>query len=280
MAVAWAVDSNPPGGGRLLGSMPGSPRDDAPSSLHVTLRPVVVDEAGRAPETAIARALRAIDDCQTRYGSVHDYVCTLSKRERIDGRLTPLHVMSMKVRTRPQSVYLKFRQPSPGREAIYIAGRNEGKVLAHDVGLKRLLAGTLSLDPTCELAMEDCRHPITHAGIGPLLDTIEARWLTELDPTESLVAFRDGQTVGPRPCTVIETTYPHRRPEYMFYQVQVYIDRDLGLPIRFEAYDWPTGPGSAPELVEEYTYTGLKLNVGLGDADFDVANTNYAFGRF
>ncbi len=174
MAVAWAVDSNPPGGGRLLGSVPVSRDGDTGSSLHVTLRPAALPDAVEAPETPISRALRAIEDCQTRYDSVHDYVCTFSKRERIDGRLTTLHVMSMKVRTRPSSIYLKFRQPSPGREAIYIAGRNEGKVLAHDVGLKRLLAGTLTLEPTCEMAMEDCRHPITHAGIGPLLDTIEA----------------------------------------------------------------------------------------------------------
>ena len=42
----------------------------------------------------------------------------------------------------------------------------------------------------------------------------------------------------------------------------------------------PTSPEAAPELVEEYTYTDLKLNVGLGDVDFDVSNTDYAFGRF
>lgn len=105
-------------------------------------------------------------------------------------------------------------------------------------------------------------------------------WSKELDPSESLVVFREDQTVGSRPCTVIETTHPHHRPEFMFHQVRVYIDRDLGLPIRFEAYDWPTSPESAPELLEEYTYTNLKLNIGLTDLDFDVSNTNYAFGRF
>ena len=79
--------------------------------------------------------------------------------------------MSMKARTRPRSVYLKFRQPAAGREAIYVEGRNDGKVLAHDVGLGRLIAGTLHLDPDGSRAMEDCRHPITEAGIGPLLET-------------------------------------------------------------------------------------------------------------
>ena len=74
---------------------------------------------------------------------MNDYTCTFFKRERISGKLIPAHVMAMKVRTKPQSVYLRFQQPAKGREAIYIAGRHGGKVLAHDVGFNKLLAGTL-----------------------------------------------------------------------------------------------------------------------------------------
>ena len=142
-------------------------------------------------ETPIARAIRTIADCQERYQTVEDYTCTFFKRERISGRLTPVHIMAMKVRTKPQSIYLKFQQPARGREAIYVAGRHGGKVLAHDVGLNKLLAGTLQLEPTGARAMEDCRHPITEAGIGPLLDTLSKRWAVELDPAESVITFRD-----------------------------------------------------------------------------------------
>ena len=39
-------------------------------------------------------------------------------------------------------------------------------------------------------------------------------------------------------------------------------------------------PKASPEMVEEYSYTDLKLNVGLSDLDFDVSNKDYAFGRF
>ena len=46
-----------------------------------------------AEETPIARALRMITDCQTRYQEVSDYTCTFYKRERIDGVLTPQFVM-------------------------------------------------------------------------------------------------------------------------------------------------------------------------------------------
>ncbi len=261
-------------------------RSDAGSiESHLAFKPVAVAQViarslEAKTETPIARALGAIEDCQIRYKAVRDYTCTFSKRERIKGSMTPLHVLTMKVRTEPRSIYLKFRQPSAGREAIYIAGRNNGKVLAHDVGLNRLLAGTLHLDPTCGRAMEDCRHPISEAGIGPLLKTLETRWSSELDPSESVVIFRDDQTVKSRRCTMIETTHPDQRPEFLFYRVRLFIDDEIGLPIHFEAYDWPTSSHAPAEMVEEYSYSDLKLNVGLSDLDFDVSNKDYAFGRF
>ena len=231
-----------------------SGRADAGSiESHVALRPAPRARAGADPHetervTRIARALESIKECQLRFRNVRDYNCTFSKRERIKGQLTPLQVIMMKARTQPRSIYLKFRQPSPGREAIYIVGRNDGMVLVHDVGLNKLLAGTLWLEPTGGRAMEGCRHPISEAGIGPLLDTLQTRWSTELDASESVVAFRGDQMVGTRRCTMIETTHPHQQPEFMFYRVRVFIDDDHGLPIHFEAYDWPRSPGAAGGL--------------------------------
>jgi Protein of unknown function (DUF1571) len=261
-------------------------RADAGSvESRVALKPVAGARGGADSHevergTPIASALARIERCKLRYRTVRDYTCTFSKRERIKGQLTPLHVIMMKVRTEPRSIYLKFRQPTPGREAIYIAGRNNGKVLVHDVGLNKLLAGTLRLEPTGGRAMEECRHPISEAGIGPLLDTLKARWSSELAPSESVVVFREKQTVGTRRCTMIEATHPHQQPEFMFYRVRLFIDDALGLPIHFEAYDWPSAPLAPAEMVEEYTYSDLRLNVGLSDIDFNVSNTNYAFGRF
>ena len=88
------------------------------------------------------------------------------------------------------------------------------------------------------------------------------------------------QPIGPRRCTLIETTHPRPHPDLTFYRVRVFIDRQLGLPIRFEAYDWPQSDTSTADLVEEYTYADLTLNVGLRDLDFDVSNADYDFGRF
>ena len=72
--------------------------------------------------TAIARAARVHRECQLRYRDVRDYTCTFSKRERIKGQRTPLQVLTMKVRTQPMSIYLKFRQPSPGAKPSMSSG--------------------------------------------------------------------------------------------------------------------------------------------------------------
>jgi hypothetical protein len=47
----------------------------------------------------------------------------------------------------------------------------------------------------------------------------------------------------------------------------LYFDRQTHLPIRAEWHDRPRGGGEG-ELREVDAYTQMRLNVGLGDADF------------
>nr|WP_303652813.1 DUF1571 domain-containing protein [Paludisphaera mucosa] len=219
-------------------------------------------------------------ECQARFDAVKDYTCTFYKRERIDGKLSDMNVMSMKMRNAPHSVYFRFHQPNKGREAIFVEGRNGGYVLAHDVGFTKLLAGTMKLDPHGSRAMENCRHPITKAGVGNLIKTVVDRWTAELNDRESIVLFDSKIRLGSAPCLLIEAIHPEKKPEFYFHKVRLFIDAEMGIPVRYEAYDWPKKTGKAPELLEEYAYDEIKLNVGLGEEDFDAGNQLYSFGRF
>ncbi len=111
-------------------------------------------------------------------------------------------------------------------------------------------------------------------------DTVKRRWDAELHPGESVVTFHPYAKVGDRPCLMVETIHPKPGPGFLFHKVKFFVDDELGLPIRFEAYDWPRTPGAEPELIEEYTYTNLRVNVGLKDRDFDPSNRQYSYGRF
>ncbi len=261
-----------------------SPPQVASRSNSVTKPPTMLSPITPGSESLVeeptAKAIRMIGECKVKLASVQDYTCTFHKRERINGRLTTPHVMAFKSRLAPKSFYFKFQHPKTGREAIFVAGRNSNKVVAHDVGLGKFLAGTLHLDPLGSMAMEDNRHPITEAGLGNLIENVYRRWNAELKPEESLLKFHPSMQVGTRVCTMIESVHPQKSPKYLFHMVRLYIDHENGLPIRFEAYDWPRSKGVVPELMEEYTYLDLKLNVGLTDMDFDPANAGYAYGRF
>ena len=257
---------------------------NASTSESVTGRTLTEPDLSPRPkseaEDPIARAKRTIAEARQRFSQVRDYTCTFFKRERIGGRMTPQYVMKMKARTRPLSIYFLFVRPNAGREAIWVAGRNGGRAVVHDVGLGKLLAGTLELDPRSDRAMEDNRHPITEAGLGHLIDTVYERWNAEMKPGETKVTIVPNTRIGERVCTMIESLHPQRHPSYMFHKVKLYFDQEHGLPIRFEAYDWPRRPGLAAELVEEYTYHNLRLNPGLSEQDFDPSNPQYSFGRF
>ena len=63
----------------------------------------------------------------------------------------------------------------------------------------------------------------------------------------------------------------------IFTRLKCFIDKELNIPVRYAAYDWPAAPGEEPPLMEEYVYVNVKLNVGLSDEDFDPANQAYKF---
>jgi hypothetical protein len=252
----------------------------ADSAARALPEPDITPRPAPSVEDPIVRAQATIAEARQRFARVRDYSCTFFKRERIGGRMTPQYVMQMKSRPAPLSIYFKFVRPNGGREAIYVAGRNGGRVVVHDVGLGKLIAGTLNLDPRSDRAMEDNRHPITEAGLGHLIETVFDRWNAEMKAGETKVTIVPNARVGDRVCTMIESAHPQRHPRYLFHKVKLYFDQEHGLPIRFEAYDWPRRKGAAAELVEEYTYHNLRLNPGLSEQDFNPSNPQYSFGRF
>lgn len=223
--------------------------------------------------------LRWAEGAQQRLAGVQDYTCTFVKRERIDGQLSEHHHLFIKVRHKPFSVYIYYLGPEEfkGREAIYVEGRNDGNILAHTTGIKDALVGTLSLKPDSAMAMQGNRHPITDIGIANLTrKTIDACHRA-LNYSDMDVQFIPGAKLNGRQCTCMQVTHKTPRRDYGFHMTRLFVDDELGLPIRYEAYEWPTRAGEQPPLAEEYTYLNLKFNNGLTDTDFDTRNPNYRF---
>lgn len=251
------------------------------ANAAASLEPTPVHALDRALD--IARS--GLAGCRA---NVNDYTAILVKRERIDGVLGQHEFMSIKVRNRkvdqgrliqPLSVYLHFLKPSSvqGREVIYVENQNDGNIVAHEGGFKGRFLPTVSIPPDGMLAMRGQRYPMTEIGVENLIVKLIERGEQARQFPDVQCEFRKNARVKDSICTVLEVTQPTKHPQLDFYKAQVFIDDNLNVPIRYVAYDWPAREQAPLEVLEEYNYLDLKVNVGLTDADFDPYNPAYNF---
>jgi len=207
---------------------------------------------------------------------VKDYEAVLTKREYIGKELVTSQ-MEIKVRHEPFSVYLKFREPHAGREVLYVAGQNGGKILAHEGSGLSSLIGTVSLDVNSREALKENRYPITMIGIRNMVSKLIEQWEVESQYGECEVKYYPNAQLGNVECRVVETSHPVPRRQFKYSTTRLYLDKETNLPIRCECYGFPVSPGEKAPLIEEYTYTNLRTNTGLTDFDFDRNNPAYQF---
>ena len=216
--------------------------------------------------------------------SIRDYSCIMVRRERVAGRLRKHEFIYAKVRHRrvdngrlvtPFSVYLKFAKPDSvkGREVLYVEGRNDDQMFVRRGG-KRLSFFTTQLAPESELAMRENRYPITQFGIENMLRRLIVQARAELKAPCDVDYLPDASING-RAATGIVIKPTRLSSDSSFYEARVFVDNELNLPIHYEAYAPPTEDDDKPRLLEQYTYTKIKLNVGYSDIDFDENNPNY-----
>jgi hypothetical protein len=215
--------------------------------------------------------LRLLGEARRSYQQTRDYTCLFIKKERLRGQLQPENVTTMKVRTQPFSVYMRWLKPAElaGQEVCYVAGRNNGMMRAHSTGVLGVV-GFVSMDPRDPRALENSRHTITEAGIGSLIDRFEERWALENRLNKTWVRTAEYE-YNKRRCLRVDTVHPDNSgKQFLFYRTILYFDKENHLPIRLENYDWPRAGGDPNgELAESYSYADLRLNVGVSDAAFN-----------
>jgi len=266
----------------------------------LALEPVIRVESGEAQapnfdaetqvrEHPLAPALRiAREGLENIRNNVRDYSCTLVKRERVDGKLLDAEYIFTKIRRErledgrvkaPFSVYMRFVAPKAikGREVLYIKGQNNGKLLGHEGGRLKAIPAVW-LDPDSR-GTRNKRYPITEVGIENLVGQLIEVAEEDSKYGECEVYIFDNAKVNGRACKCIHVIHPVPRKNFRFHKAQIFIDQELNLPIRYASWSWPTKKGGAPVLLEEYTYTNLKLNCGFTDDDFNRDNPTYDFRR-
>ncbi len=274
------------------------------SKLKDGSSPMDVPKAPKAPQAddvAESQVIfdSAMDDAFEILGKIRsditDYTCIFIKREKIKkkGIVGPQYMFA-KVRCRkmegdkivvPFSVYTKFVKPASlkGREALYIENVKDGKLLAKEGGTKGRFLPAIYLPVDSRFIMADNRYPITEFGIETLTQRLLDRGRADRNIADAKVIYSDGAQVCGRKCRLLEIRRDKPKvgidAEYGMNVplARVFIDNELQVPIRYCAFDWTEDSSGVGTVLEEYTYSNLKLNVGLTDEDFDCENPAYGF---
>ncbi len=271
-AVVYSLSDGP--AVRRVAGYRANPNELAPSSDSAS---TTVGSSRKHPLVpALELAEKVLENIQE---NVHDYTATVIKQERIGGELSPEQVCFVKIRNKPFSVYMRFLSPPDlvGREVIYVDGANGGNIVAHGTGVQALL-GAVKVAPKGPLAMLGQRYPITELGIENLTRRLIEVGHHDEQYGETYVWQNDDAKVGDRPCISLTVMHPVKHSGFIFHIARIFVDKELMVPLHYEAYDWPKAEGEPPQLLERYTYANLKLNAGLTDADFDPSNPEYHFG--
>jgi hypothetical protein len=206
--------------------------------------------------------------------------------------------------------------PSPGREVIYVRGRDGDRLRMHMGSFPNI---NLNLDPHGALATDGTHHSIDESSIPDLVRLILTNVADADKAGEGSIRRLGMREVDGRACDEIEllgprtgTTHvmgkgetlwdvaraegksmyavlvanrsrgwtgPHdpKRgdevfvPRYYAGRLDVCVDRALSLPLQVTIWDFDGN------LYARYEHRDLKVDVGLGEADFDPKNPEYRF---
>lgn len=234
--------------------------------------PVAAQDVAQPVALADGTALREqVYAMERAYASVQDYTATFYKQERVKGRLLPKETIQLKFR-KPFDVYLRWTAGDfESREVLFVRGWNDDKIRAHQGSFPDV---TVNLRPDASLAMRGNRHPITHVGFGEVIRLMvrDAR-LSAVRPQDGVQYIDHGESIvnGARSRCLEAITPARNYSPYYAERAKLCFNTQTKMPTEISIWD---GEG---ELLEQYSFENVRLNVGLVDADFDPENPAYNF---
>lgn len=214
--------------------------------------------------------LEMIYSLSNTYESVTDYTALFIKQERMRGILHREENILFKFK-KPFSVYMEWlKGPGEDRAILYDPKKNDGKMIINPHGLIGLIIPILYIEPDNPMVKNASRHTIKEAGFGMAIKNLTGQCGLAKKQGDLKIKFIGKEIFAGRSCSKIEMLFPEGK-SYYAHRVVVYIDEEYNLPTHTFIYDWKN------KLVEKASYTNLKINTGLGEADFDPKNPAYKF---
>jgi hypothetical protein len=214
-----------------------------------------------------------------KFARVPFYRAKLFKQELVNGSLLEGQDIDLKMGHAPFSVYMKWRSGDKGRQAIYVDGQHDNKLLVQPGGVTGRLSGTLKIDPKGDLAMNESRHPVTKIGLVELAKEIyEVQSGNLQDATPFQCELTEDASFEDRPCFRFMVEYPSASVSKSYRKSEILIDKEFSMPVCVRNFGWGEEgkPASDDEtLIEHYAYSEIDASEELTENDFDPKNKKY-----
>lgn len=239
--------------------------------------------ASMTDEEAMKFKIELLEKGRAYLDSIESYSATFMKQERINGAMSDLQRIKLKLRHAPFSVYMKWLNCDAGRELLFVDGQNEDRMLVHVGGWQAKLLPVMKLDPNGSIALRESRHPVTNIGMAKLADIMLGHHERDLSNGR---AFRcqclEGAHFDNRDCYCFITEYDQPCEDSVYRRSIVMIDRELNIPLCVKNFAFPhDGQATNDEqtLIEYYGFADVRMESGVGRMAFNEANRDYLFVR-
>lgn len=184
-----------------------------------------------------------------RYQAVQDYSCTLHRKDVVNGTLEEHSAVLFQYK-KPSRFYMKWSEYKI--EAIYAEGKYDNKMVIHG----GLLYDFVSIAVAPSVALRYSRHTLPEADLGHILKLMETNYRKAIIDKDASITLEREEKLGNNMTWCIKAIFPADR-DYYGHIIHINIDKKLYLPVKISVLGWKN------ELLEEYYYENLKVNVGL-----------------
>jgi hypothetical protein len=219
-----------------------------------------------------------LESCLKHYDrDVRGYTMTMQKQERLQGRLQNKEVIEIAFKDQPHSVSLHWLQGARKADrVIYVAGENDGQMLAHPTGAAGMLVKVVRRKVDSEEARQSARYTLDQFGFKNTLN----RAITSMQAAQKKGTLRlefQGEAkvieAGQRVCYKIKRTYSEPEADGT-QELTLYVDRENYLPIGVVVKGKVEPESGNRELLGEYFFRDVRLNPEFTPNQFKETSFN------
>ena len=230
--------------------------------------------------TNLARndSLAFLQNCQKLYEkNIRGYQVTMQKQERLQGRLQNREVIEVAFREQPFSVFMRWLEGAKKADrVVFVAGENEGMMLAHPSGVAGKLVKVVKRKVDSEEARQSGRYTVDQFGfknslqrIVTSMESAKQKGTLHLEFLGETKVFESDQRI----CFKLRRTYAAPEADGT-EDLTLYVDRENFLPIGIVVRGKVDAATGNRELLGEYFFRDLRLNPQFSPQQFNEAAFN------